>query len=87
MGRFEPTSQVCSQCGVKDCPKPQHARIWTCRACRAVLDQDINAAVNVAKASGLAVSARGAQARPGLVPPPAEWEPSSRSTFKSSRLG
>jgi putative transposase len=70
IGRFEPTSQVCSRCGVKDGPKPLHVRVWTCRACGAVLDRDINAAVNVAKAAGLAVSACGAQVRPGLVPAP-----------------
>ncbi|MFD5801453.1 RNA-guided endonuclease InsQ/TnpB family protein [Streptomyces sp. NPDC127020] len=70
IGRFEPTSQVCSQCGVKDGPKPLHVRVWTCGACGSVLDRDINAAVNVAKAAGLAVSACGAQVRPGLVPAP-----------------
>ncbi|MFE9888313.1 RNA-guided endonuclease InsQ/TnpB family protein [Streptomyces scopuliridis] len=68
IGRFEPTSQVCSACGVKDGPKALHIRVWTCRACGTVLDRDINAAVNVAKAAGLAVSACGAQVRPGLVP-------------------
>ncbi|MFE2095359.1 RNA-guided endonuclease InsQ/TnpB family protein, partial [Streptomyces sp. NPDC059460] len=68
IGRFEPTSQVCSVCGVKDGPKPLHVRIWTCGACGAVLDRDVNAAVNVAKAAGLAVSACGAQVSPGLVP-------------------
>lgn len=70
IGRFEPTSQVCSACGVKDGPKPLGVRVWTCGACGAVLDRDINAAVNVAKAAGLAVSACGAQVRPGLVPAP-----------------
>ncbi|MFD9225544.1 RNA-guided endonuclease InsQ/TnpB family protein [Streptomyces sp. NPDC060064] len=70
IGRFEPTSQACSACGVKDGPKPLHIRVWECGACRTVLDRDINAAVNVAKAAGLAVSARGAQVRPGLVPAP-----------------
>ncbi|WP_329460826.1 RNA-guided endonuclease InsQ/TnpB family protein [Streptomyces sp. NBC_01497] len=68
IGRFEPTSQVCSQCGVKDSPKPLHVRTWTCRACGAHLDRDINAAVNVAKAAGLAVSACRARVRPVLVP-------------------
>ncbi|MQS38540.1 RNA-guided endonuclease TnpB family protein, partial [Streptomyces katsurahamanus] len=68
IGRFEPTSQVCSACGVKDGPKPLCVRVWTCGACGAVLDRDINAAVNVAKAAGLAVSACGARVRPGLVP-------------------
>ncbi|MGW2580959.1 RNA-guided endonuclease InsQ/TnpB family protein [Streptomyces virginiae] len=66
IGRFEPTSQVCSACGIQDGPKPLHIREWTCGACRAVLDRDINAAVNVAKAAGL--SACGARVRPGLVP-------------------
>ncbi|MER7195932.1 RNA-guided endonuclease TnpB family protein, partial [Streptomyces flaveolus] len=34
----------------------------------AVLDRDINAAVNIAKAAGLAVSACRARVRPGPVP-------------------
>ncbi len=70
IGRFEPTSQVCSACGVKDGPKPLHVRVWTCTGCGAVLDRDVNAAVNLAKAAGLAVTARGAQVGPGLVPAP-----------------
>lgn len=68
IGRFEPTSQVCSVCGVKDGPKPLHIRFWECGACGTLLDRDINAAVNVARAAGLAVSACGAQVRPVLVP-------------------
>ncbi|MFJ9201209.1 RNA-guided endonuclease InsQ/TnpB family protein [Streptomyces flaveolus] len=70
IGRFEPTSQVCSQCGVKDGPKPLHVRVWTCGACGVVLDRDINAAVNVAKTAGLAVTACGAQVRRAPVPAP-----------------
>ena len=65
IGRFVPTSQTCSACGVNDGPKPLHVRAWQCRACGTWLDRDINAAVNVAKAAGLAVTARGAQVRPG----------------------
>lgn len=72
IGRFEPTSQVCSQCGARDGPKPLSVRVWTCGACGAVLDRDINAALNVAKAAGLAVTACGAQVRPGLLPAPRE---------------
>ncbi|MFI9158926.1 RNA-guided endonuclease InsQ/TnpB family protein [Kitasatospora aureofaciens] len=68
IGRFEPTSQVCSACGVKDGPKPLNVRTWMCAACGTVLDRDVNAAVNTAKAAGLAVSACRAQVRPGLVP-------------------
>src|SRR6266851_3106386 len=68
IGRFEPTSQVCSACGAKDGPKPLHIRAWQCQGCGAWLDRDVNAAVNVARAAGLAVTACGAQVRPGLIP-------------------
>jgi putative transposase len=68
IGRFEPTSQVCSVCGAKDGPKPLHLRTWQCPGCGAQLDRDVNAAVNVAKAAGLAVTACGAQVRPGAIP-------------------
>jgi putative transposase len=64
IGRFEPTSRTCSACGAKDGPKPLHVRAWQCPACGTRLDRDINAAVNVAKAAGLAVTACGAQVRP-----------------------
>jgi putative transposase len=63
--RFTPTSQTCCLCGVKDGPKPLHVRAWRCRSCEAHLDRDINAAINVAKAAGLAVTACRAQVRPG----------------------
>ncbi|WP_344582207.1 RNA-guided endonuclease TnpB family protein [Streptomyces lunalinharesii] len=53
IGRFEPTSQVCSACGVKDGPKPLHIRSWTCGKCGAVHDRDVNAARNV-RAAGRA---------------------------------
>jgi putative transposase len=68
IGRFVPTSQVCSVCGVKDGPKPLPIRTWQCPGCGAQLDRDVNAAVNVAKAAGLAVTACGAQVRPGAIP-------------------
>ncbi|MFJ6215035.1 RNA-guided endonuclease InsQ/TnpB family protein [Streptomyces sp. NPDC092296] len=68
IGRFEPTSQVCSACGVKDGPKPLHVREWTCRECGTTHDRDVNAAINIKTAAGLAVAACGARVRPGLVP-------------------
>ena len=68
IGRFVPTSRTCSACGVKDGKKPLHVRAWQCPSCGAWLDRDINAAVNVAKAAGLAVTACRAQVRPDLVP-------------------
>ncbi len=66
--RFEPTSRMCSACGANDGPKPLHIRTWRCQGCGAWLDRDINAAVNVARAAGLAVTACGAQVRPGVIP-------------------
>jgi len=69
IGRFIPTSQTCSACGVKDGPKPLHVRAWQCHGCGTWLDRDVNAAVNVAKAAGLAVTACGAQIRPGPCVP------------------
>ncbi len=68
IGRFEPTSQTCSVCGAKDGPKPLHVRAWECQGCGAWLDRDVNAAVNVARAAGLAVTACGAQVRPDVAP-------------------
>jgi putative transposase len=47
VGRFEPTSQVCSACGVKDGAKPLGVRQWTCPACGTVHDRDVNAARNI----------------------------------------
>jgi putative transposase len=46
IGRFEPTSQVCSVCGIKNGPKPLHVREWTCQGCGTVHDRDQNAAHN-----------------------------------------
>jgi putative transposase len=76
-GRFEPTSQMCSACGVKDGPKPLCIREWTCAACGTVHDRDVNAARNVLRlgkvAAGRAetVNACGGQVRPGTIPAPA----------------
>ena len=33
VGRFEPTSQVCSACGHRDGPKPLDVREWACPSC------------------------------------------------------
>jgi putative transposase len=71
-GRFEPTSQVCSACGVKDGPKPLHVRTWTCAACGTVHDRDVNAARNIAALGRReALNARGGQVRPLATAAPA----------------
>jgi putative transposase len=69
IGRFEPTSQMCSACGVKDGPKPLRVRAWTCSACGATHDRDVNAAKNVlALGRRESLNACGGNVRPGLVP-------------------
>jgi IS605 OrfB family transposase len=68
IGRFEPTSQVCSACGVKDGPKPLSVREWTCGGCGAEHDRDINAAINIATAGRAgALNACGGAVSPALV--------------------
>jgi putative transposase len=65
IGRFEPTSQVCSACGVKDGPKPLSVRQWQCGACGTVHDRDVNAAKNIlALGRRESLNARGGSVRP-----------------------
>jgi putative transposase len=69
IGRWEPTSQVCSACGVKDGPKPLNVREWECQACGAVHDRDVNAARNILALGRRErlINARGGQVRPPLA--------------------
>jgi transposase len=68
IGRFEPTSQVCSACGANDGPKPLSVRTWTCAACGAVHDRDVNAARNILAAGRADKSnACGGDVRPPLA--------------------
>jgi putative transposase len=68
VGRFEPTSQVCSDCGVQDGRKPLSVRTWTCAACGTVHDRDVNAARNIlALGRRERLNACGGGVRPGTV--------------------
>ena len=79
IGRFEPTSQVCSSCGVRDGPKPLHVRVWTCGACGVTHDRDVNAAKNIAALGRReALNARGGQVRPAATLAPASETGSHR---------
>jgi putative transposase len=65
IGRFEPTSQVCSACGVKDGPKPLSVRAWACKECGTVHDRDVNAAKNIlALGRRERLNVRGGRVRP-----------------------
>jgi putative transposase len=75
VGRWFPSSQICSMCGVKDGPKPLDIRTWTCGGCGAVHDRDVNAARNirlegrkVAAGQADTQNACGGTVRPGPVP-------------------
>jgi len=68
IGRWEPTTQVCSACGTRDGRKPLHVREWTCAACGTVHDRDVNAARNIlALGRRERLNARGGDARPPLA--------------------
>jgi IS605 OrfB family transposase len=64
--RWYPSSQLCSACGHRDGLKPLKVRVWTCPACGARHDRDVNAARNIL-AAGRAVTACGGSVRPGAT--------------------
>jgi putative transposase len=62
VGRFFPSSRLCSVCGALQGRMPLNVRTWTCD-CGTAHDRDVNAARNLL-AAGLAVSVCGAGVRP-----------------------
>jgi transposase len=75
----ESTRLIRENQAVKDGPKPLGVRAWTCAACGAVHDRDVNAARNVlALGRRESLNARGGQVRPAPVLAPAR-EAGSRS--------
>lgn len=47
VGRWFPSSQLCSMCGHGSGRKPLDVRVWTCLGCGTVHDRDVNAARNI----------------------------------------
>ena len=47
IGRFEPSSKTCSNCGTVNKELTLKDREWTCKNCNTKHDRDINAAVNI----------------------------------------
>ncbi len=69
IGRFVPSTGRCSACGVSEGRKPLHVRQWTCTACGAIHDRDLNAAKNIlALGRRERLNACGGGVRPGLAP-------------------
>ena len=64
--RFHPSSKKCSCCGHVLDRLPLSVRHWTCPACEAEHDRDVNAACNIL-AAGLAVSACGPDVRQRIL--------------------
>lgn len=49
IGRYEPSSKKCSECGEINNDLKLEDRIWKCKSCGNEHDRDINAAKNVLK--------------------------------------
>ena len=47
IGRFEPSSQICSNCGYQNHDLKIVDRAWKCPNCNSDLDRDVNAAINI----------------------------------------
>lgn len=45
--KYYPSSQICHICGTQDGKKDESIREWICKCCGAVLDRDLNAAINI----------------------------------------
>jgi len=92
VGRWFPSSRLCSDCGHDSGRKPLGVRSWTCEWCDSTHDRDLNAARNVLAegrriAAGQAEIANdcGADVRPELVPAVGDEAVTRRSTARAAR--
>jgi putative transposase len=58
IGRYFPSSKLCSACGYKHAELDRSARSWICPSCDVVHHRDVNAAVNIHR-EGLAILVAG----------------------------
>lgn len=49
IGRFDPSSKICSNCGDINHNLKLSERTWICKKCNALHDRDVNAAINIKK--------------------------------------
>lgn len=47
IGRFEPSSKLCSKCGIINDKLTLEDREWVCPNCGSKLDRDLNASINI----------------------------------------
>ena len=47
IGRFDPSSKMCSRCGNINKDLTLKDRKWKCEKCKTVHDRDVNAAINI----------------------------------------
>jgi len=47
IGKFDPSSKTCSECGYINKELTLKDRKWTCPKCNSVLDRDLNASINI----------------------------------------
>lgn len=47
IGRFEPSSKICSSCGTINKELKLNNREWTCKNCNTTHDRDVNASINI----------------------------------------
>jgi putative transposase len=66
IGRYEPSSKLCSVCATINRELTLKDRTWVCQNCSSVHDRDINAAINI-KAIGLADQNRVGWSSPELT--------------------
>lgn len=73
--RWYPSSKTCSSCGHLLASLSLGTRHWTCPGCGTRHDRDLNAAMNINKAAGLAVAACRGDVRP-------EWATAGQTPMK-----
>jgi putative transposase len=83
IGRYFPSSKLCSECGCKHAELERSARTWVCPSCGVVHDRDVNAAVNIHR-EGLAILTAGHAARINACGEPVR--PAKRARLGEARI-
>lgn len=65
--RWFPSSKTCSACGVVVGALPLSTRQWTCEACSAVHDRDVNAAINLRNMAAACAATAQCQGSSGVL--------------------